>query len=249
MLLVLINPEIYQKNHNVIIGTFEKIIRKEVIMRFRISSIVICFVLTIAFIIVSNVGVKTEDNNESVSKKETSTTTVYTYEPLELINIPKPLMFYQGGEVEFEKDDDKKKETVVTEKNTVDTKINDKDLALEFNEEETDLLVRIGMCEAGGEDVECIAYVMRTVLNRVDDDYFPDTIYDVLYQKGQFAPVSSGWIDTVEPSEKCYEALEMVKSGWDKSNGALYFESCEGDSWHSRNLEYLYSCGKMKFYK
>jgi len=120
---------------------------------------------------------------------------------------------------------------------------------LVFSDNEESLLLRIGMCEAGGESVECVANVMRTVLNRVEDDYFPDSIYDVLYQRGQFTPVSSGWIDTVQPSEKCYEALEMIKSGWDESQGALYFESCDGDSWHSRNLEYLYNYGNMRFYK
>lgn len=54
---------------------------------------------------------------------------------------------------------------------------------------------------------------------------------------------------TTEPDEDCYEALEMVMHGWDESYGALYFESCEGSSWHSEHLEFLYQVGNHKFYR
>lgn len=121
--------------------------------------------------------------------------------------------------------------------------------SINLSAEDTDILLRIGMCEAGGEDIECIASVMCVVLNRTRSDSFPNSVHDVIYQGGQFTPVQTGWIDTVEPSNKCYEALNMVLNGWDKSQNALYFESCSGESWHSRNLEYLYSYGNMKFYK
>lgn len=121
--------------------------------------------------------------------------------------------------------------------------------SVDFSAEDADLLLRIGMCEAGGEDVECIASVMCVVLNRAWSDSFPNSVHDVVYQSGQFTPVQTGWINTVEPSDKCYEALNMILNGWDESQNALYFESCSGESWHSRNLEYLYSYGNMKFYK
>ena len=46
------------------------------------------------------------------------------------------------------------------------------------------------------------------------------------------------------------EALEMVMSGWDESDGALYFESEKSaDNWHSRHLEYLFTHGGHRFYK
>lgn len=45
------------------------------------------------------------------------------------------------------------------------------------------------------------------------------------------------------------EALNMIMHGWDEINGALCFESCDGESWHSRNLEYVTSYGNMRFYK
>ncbi len=120
----------------------------------------------------------------------------------------------------------------------------------DWNGEDSRMLLQIAMAEAEGESVEGKALVMLVVLNRVWDDAFPDTIKEVIFQKNQFSPVADGgryW--TTEPNEGCYEALEMVRNGWDESQGALYFESCEGDNWHSRNLEYLFREGNHKFYR
>lgn len=226
-------------------------------MRLKISSIIICLILAAALIVVAKTdgSGKADKNNETITESEA----VFTYKPLKSVVESKPFVLSGVYEIKPEKDVEEKEETT-TEIATKEIEIysesiddieiiNEETSTLVFSDNEESLLLRIGMCEASGESVECIANVMRTVLNRVEDDYFPDSIYDVLYQRGQFTPVSSGWIDTVQPSKKCYEALEMIKSGWDESQGALYFESCDGNSWHSRNLEYLYNYGNMRFYK
>mgnify|MGYP006898678300 CR=1 FL=1 len=44
------------------------------------------------------------------------------------------------------------------------------------------------------------------------------------------------------------EALEMIKTGWDESQGALYYEWCEGESWHSKNLTLLFQHCDTRFY-
>lgn len=118
-----------------------------------------------------------------------------------------------------------------------------------FSEEERNILLKIGMSEAGCESSECVANVMRVILNRVDSDLFPNTIKEVVFQDGQFSPVDNGRYYDAVPNDKCYEALEMIENGWDQTCGALYFESCVGESWHSQNLEFLYSCDAMRFYK
>lgn len=120
----------------------------------------------------------------------------------------------------------------------------------DWDADESEILLRIAMAEAEGESVEGKALVMLVVLNRVWSDTFPNSIYDVVFQKNQFSVTTSGgryW--TTTPNEECYEALELVYSGWDESLGAFYFESCAGDSWHSRNLEFLFEEGNHKFYK
>ena len=112
------------------------------------------------------------------------------------------------------------------------------------------MLMKIAMAEAEGESVEGKALVMLVVLNRVWSDGFPNTIEEVIFEPGQFAPVREGGrYYTTEPDSECREALELVMKGWDESHGALYFESCENSSWHSENLEFLFQVGNHKFYR
>lgn len=112
------------------------------------------------------------------------------------------------------------------------------------------MLMKIAMAEAEGESVEGKALVILVVLNRVWSENFPDTIEEVIFQPRQFSPVKEGGrYYTTEPDEDCYRALLMVMYGWDESCGALYFESCDGGSWHSENLDFLYQVGNHKFYK
>lgn len=124
-------------------------------------------------------------------------------------------------------------------------------MSCDWDSEDSYMLAKIAMAEAEGEDIEGKAYVIMVVLNRVMDDRFPDTIRDVIFAKNQFTPISDGRYYSVEPNEECWEALRMVMvDKWDKSQGALYFErqsSC--NTWHSRNLEYLFTHGNHKFYK
>lgn len=112
------------------------------------------------------------------------------------------------------------------------------------------MLMQIAMAEAEGEDTEGKALVMCVVLNRVWSEGFPDSIEEVIFQPKQFSPVCEGGrYYTTEADADCRAALEMVMSGWDESEGALYFESCENSSWHSQNLELLFQHGGHRFYR
>ena len=121
---------------------------------------------------------------------------------------------------------------------------------LELTEEEQELLLKLGMAERGNSNcTQCIALVMRTVLNRVESDRFAsNSIHSVIYAEGQFNPVADGTIDTAEPNQRCRDALEMVIYGWDESQGALFYEWCEGDSWHSQNLHFLFQHCDVRYY-
>ena len=120
---------------------------------------------------------------------------------------------------------------------------------LAFTEEEEQLLLKIGMAERGSSGcTDCIALVMRTVLNRVDSPKFSSTIRGVIYAQDQFTPVAEGTFESVIPNDRCREALDMVMRGWDESQGALYYEWCEGESWHSQNLNLLFQHCDVRFY-
>ena len=120
---------------------------------------------------------------------------------------------------------------------------------LTFTEEEEQLLLKLGMAERGSTGcTTCMALVMRTVLNRVESPRFSSTIRGVIYAEDQFTPVMDGSFETAEPDWLCEEALDMVKRGWDESQGALYYEWCEGESWHSQNLTLLTQHCDTRFY-
>ena len=80
--------------------------------------------------------------------------------------------------------------------------------------------MKLTMAEAGGEDLEGKALVMRVVLNRVLDPEFPSTVEGVICQSGQFSPLSDGRYFDMIPDDDCHIALAMVQGGWDESYGA-----------------------------
>lgn len=131
--------------------------------------------------------------------------------------------------------------------------------SLDISEQDKYLLAKINECEAGNQNIRTRELVVFVVLNRVKSDKFPDTIEEVIKENHngvyQFSPLIQGgnWYNT-EPTEEAYKAVDNVlnsmNSMYDYSGGALYFESCEDeDNWHSRNLEFLYKSGDIRFYK
>ena len=123
-----------------------------------------------------------------------------------------------------------------------------------FTENERYLLAKIAMAEAEGESTEGKALVMQVVLNRVADDGFPDTIGEVIFEHCgdvyQFSSVHDGRIYRNEPNDDCWKALELIESGWDESDGALYFEATTSrNTWHNSNLELVLTEGGHQFYK
>ena len=123
------------------------------------------------------------------------------------------------------------------------------DPVLILTEEEQNMLLKLGMAERGNTGcTECIALVMCTVLNRVEADRFGSSVRSVILAPEQFTPVMDGSYDSAEPNQLCHDALEMVVYGWDESQGALFYEWCEGSSWHSKNLHLLFQHCDVRFY-
>lgn len=96
---------------------------------------------------------------------------------------------------------------------------------------ELDLLAAIIHCEAGGESRTGKVAVGAVVLNRVNSSSFPNTITDVIYQSGQFSPVSSGILARTLASgvdADCYEAAQAALNGENPVGDCLYFNSGSG---------------------
>lgn len=121
--------------------------------------------------------------------------------------------------------------------------------SMDWDADDCQMLMKIAMAEAEGESVEGKALVMLVVLNRVWSDDFPGTIREVIFQPKQFSSVTEGGrYYTTEPNEECYEALDLIMSGWDESQGTLYFESTDKSDWHRKNLKFLFQYGNHYFY-
>lgn len=72
-----------------------------------------------------------------------------------------------------------------------------------------ELMARVVEAEAGNQGLHGKRMVVDVILNRVNDEDFPDTIVDVIYQENAFAVISNGMYKQVEISEETWEAIHM----------------------------------------
>jgi spore germination cell wall hydrolase CwlJ-like protein len=93
----------------------------------------------------------------------------------------------------------KKKELITVERNNMERHMssNGTENAI-LSENDRYLLALIAMAEAEGESELGKRLVIDTVLNRVDSCEFPNTIYEVIYQKNQFSSISDGRADKIK---------------------------------------------------
>ena len=66
---------------------------------------------------------------------------------------------------------------------------------LPLTDDEIELIALVTMAEAEGESEEGKRLVIDTILNRVDSLYFPDTVYDVIYETNAFESMWNGRVD------------------------------------------------------
>lgn len=85
-----------------------------------------------------------------------------------------------------------------------------------------DLLARLVHAEAKGESYAGKLAVAKVVLNRVASEKFPDSIQAVVYQSGQFSPVSNGAINKPADAESIQAAKEAFAIGGNP-DAALFF--------------------------
>lgn len=73
--------------------------------------------------------------------------------------------------------------------------------------EDISLIALVTMAEAEGECEEGKRLVIDTILNRVDSEHFPDSVYGVIYQRSQFSSIWNGRIDRCEVKEDICELV------------------------------------------
>ena len=102
-----------------------------------------------------------------------------------------------------------------------------------ITEEDITMLANLIYCEARGESYEGKLAVASVVINRILSSKYPDTMAGVIYQKSQFAPVTSTKNSFVEAlaydkaanSSGCYEAAREAAAGITNVSNCVYFQT------------------------
>jgi N-acetylmuramoyl-L-alanine amidase len=92
--------------------------------------------------------------------------------------------------------------------------------------------------------------VGNVILNRVASPSFPNTIYDVIFDKKfgvQFTPAYSGSI-YCKPSADSVIAAKIALEGYNTASGSLFFSSSSVSCWASKNRPYVTQIGNHRFY-
>jgi N-acetylmuramoyl-L-alanine amidase len=104
---------------------------------------------------------------------------------------------------------------------TVETIERPEPLFGQFTEREIDLMAQLVWHEAGNQDSIGKRLVVDTVLNRVEDARFPNTVEEVIFQKGQYTTAKV--LGRVEPTIECYGAVLSEIDGERYNTEVLFF--------------------------
>ncbi len=139
----------------------------------------------------------------------------------------------------------------------VDLNLLEREFVYEVSASDYEALLRIVEAEAGSEDETGKLLVANVVLNRVENEKFPDTIEEVIMQRGngttQFSPVANGRFYTVDISEETVDVVNRALCGEDISQGALYFAARKYADpgrmkWFDNSLTFLFEYGGHEFF-
>ena len=119
-------------------------------------------------------------------------------------------------------------------------------------------LLQIVEAEATGGDEKSKLLIADVVLNRVEDERFPNSISEVVWQSvdgyPQFSPTVDGRMGNLTITDSTVRAVERALNGENIAQGALFFvarSSANGKNlkWFDDHLVYLDEYGGHSFYR
>ena len=121
-----------------------------------------------------------------------------------------------------------------------------------YDEEDLYWLSRIISAESRGEPFIGQLAVGTVVINRTGSHYYPDTIYEVIFDRVggvQFTPASTGSVYR-DPTESSVLAAKLCLEGFSLDDGILFFfnSSIAAGSWITANRTYTMTVGQHDFY-
>ena len=118
-----------------------------------------------------------------------------------------------------------------------------------YNSEDLYWLSRVIYSESGNQPLTGMIGVGNVVLNRVKNSSFPDSVYDVIFQQGQFSVVDNGMIYST-PSEQAVIAAKLCLEGCNTVGDSLFFLNPEisSSAWFDSCRIFRMSIGEHYFY-
>jgi len=101
--------------------------------------------------------------------------------------------------------------------------------------------------ESGNQCLEGKLAVGNVVMNRLEHPDFPDTIYDVLFQRNQFSPAGSGSIYR-NPNAESVVAAKLILDGAEVVEDALFFNRAGMNTRAARTRPFVATIGAHSFY-
>lgn len=116
---------------------------------------------------------------------------------------------------------------------------------LTYTNEELELLAHLIFAEAGSDwcSDKMQQYTGSVVLNRIASPYFPNNMYDVIYQKGQYSVTRTGAINKT-PNERAYNVARFLLENGSVLPSNVVFQSqhIQGDGIYEKvqNMYFSY---------
>lgn len=88
--------------------------------------------------------------------------------------------------------------------------------------DEVYLLARLIHAESRGEPFSGKVAVGAVIINRLHDPRFPDSIWEIIFKRGEFCTVRDDQVN-LTPNDESIRAARYAMAGWDPTGGAVYF--------------------------
>ncbi|MBO4832301.1 MAG: cell wall hydrolase [Oscillospiraceae bacterium] len=116
-----------------------------------------------------------------------------------------------------------------------------------YDQDDLYWLAHIINAEARGEPFEGKLAVGNVVMNRVKTDYYPNSVYGVVFDGYQFSPAFDGSI-YYEPNFDSWRAAKLVLEGAVVIPECLFFAAAYLNCWATYNRDYCTTIGGHAFY-
>lgn len=112
-----------------------------------------------------------------------------------------------------------------------------------YNAKDLDLIARVVQHESGNQPLAGKIGVANVILNRVRLPQFPNTVYEVLFQKNQFTGATNA-----TPKAEAIIAAKLAMDGANTVGNACWFNGVGKSFWASRNKSLIVTIGNHSFY-